>query len=93
MEVKGHQGSNVVNNVIWLPYLVKDLLMQAKNDNDLHGGQRSSGLKYDMCHGYHIWSTELLMQVKNDDDDLYGGQRSSEVKEVNYASKLDANLG
>ena len=32
-----------------------------------------------MCHGYHIWSKELLMQVKNDDD-LHGGQRSSEVK-------------
>ena len=54
--------------------------MQAKNDNDLHGGQRSSEVKYNMCHGYHIWSTELLMQVQNDDDDLHGGQRSSEVK-------------
>ena len=32
-----------------------------------------------MCHGYHIWSKELLMQAKNDDD-LDGGQRSSEVK-------------
>ena len=32
-----------------------------------------------MCHGYQIWSKELLMQVKNDDD-LHGGQRSSEVK-------------
>ena len=32
-----------------------------------------------MCYGYHIWSKELLMQVKNDDD-LHGGQRSSEVK-------------
>ena len=65
--------------------------MQAKNDNDLHGGQRSSEVKYNMCHGYHIWSKELLMQVKNDDD-LHGGghQRSNEV---NYASKLDANLG
>ena len=59
--------------------------MQAKNDNDL---QRSSEVKYNMCHGYHIkygshgqfWSKELLMQVKNDDDDLHGGQRSSEVK-------------
>ena len=33
-----------------------------------------------MCHGYHIMSKELLMQVKNDDDDLHGGQSSSEVK-------------
>ena len=54
--------------------------MQAKNDNDLHGGQRSSEVKYNMCHGYHIRSKELLMQVKNNDDDLHGGQRSSEVK-------------
>ena len=54
--------------------------MQAKNDNDLHGGQMSSEVKYvNMCHGYHIWSKELLMQVKNDDD-LHVGQRSSEVK-------------
>ena len=54
--------------------------MQAKNDDDLHGGQRSSEIKYgDMCHGYRICSKELLMQVKNDDD-LHGGQRSSEVK-------------
>ena len=52
--------------------------MQAKND-DLHGGQRSSEVKYNMCHGHHIWSKELQMQVKNDDD-LHGGQRSSEVK-------------
>ena len=39
--------------------------MQAKNDDDLHGGQRSSEVKYGniMCHGYHIWSKELLMQV------------------------------
>ena len=54
--------------------------MQAKNDNDLHGGQRSSEVKYNMYHGYHIWSKELLMQVKSDDDDFHGGQRASEVK-------------
>ena len=55
--------------------------MQAENDGDLHGGQRSSEVKYGniIFHGYHIWSKELLMQVKNDDD-LHGGQRSSEVK-------------
>ena len=40
--------------------------MQVKNDDDLHGGQRSSEVKCGniMCHGYHIWSKELLMQVK-----------------------------
>ena len=55
----------------------KELVMQAKNDDDLHGGHRSSEVKYGniMCHGYHIWSKELLMQVKNDDD-LHGGQQS-----------------
>ena len=58
----------------------KELVMQAKNDGDLHGGQRSSEVKYgNMCHGYHIWSKELLMQVKNVDD-LHAGQRLSEVK-------------
>ena len=69
MEVKGHQRSNGVNYVIWLPYLSKELVMHTKNDDDLHGGQRSSEVKCgNMCHGYHIWSKELLMQVKNDDD-------------------------
>ena len=54
--------------------------MQAENDDDLDGGQRSSEVKYgNMYHGYHIWSKELLMQVKNDNDP-FGGQRSSEVK-------------
>ena len=88
--------------------------MQAENDDDLDGGQRSSEVKWGkLCamatifgqkkrwcklrmmmtlmevkghqrsnmvtYGYHIWSKELLMQVKNDDD-LHGGQRSSEVK-------------
>ena len=56
-------------------------MIQAKNDGDLHGGQRSSEVKYGniIFHGYHIWSKELLMQGKNDDD-LHEGQRSSEVK-------------
>ena len=62
--------------------------MQAENDDDLDGGQRSSEVTskvirgqmgQTMCYGYHIWSKESLMQVKNDDD-LHGGQRSSEVK-------------
>ena len=55
--------------------------MQDKNDDDLHGSQRSSEVKCGniMCQGYHIWAKELLMQFKNDDG-LHGGQRSSEVK-------------
>ena len=36
-EVKGHQRSNVVKYVLWLPYLSKELLMQVKNVVDLHG--------------------------------------------------------
>ena len=66
---------------MWYGYHIwsKEPLMQAENDDDLHGGQRSSEVKYNMCHGYHIWSKELLMQVTNDDD-LHGGQKSSEVK-------------
>ena len=67
--------------------------MQAKNDDDLHGGQRSSEVKYNMCHGYHIWSKELLMQVKNDDDDFHRKKGHQRSNEVNYASKVDANLG
>ena len=53
--------------------------MQAGNDDDLDGGQRSSEVKWGkLCNGYHIWSKEELMQAEN--DDLDGGQRSSEVK-------------
>ena len=44
MEVKGHQRSNGVNYVLWLPYLSKEVLMQTEND-DLYGGQRSSEVK------------------------------------------------
>ena len=36
--------------------------MQVKNDDDLHGGQRSSKVKYGkLC--YQTWSEEQLMQV------------------------------
>ena len=54
--------------------------MQAKNDDYLHGGQRSSEVKCGkLCYCYHISSEEPLMQAKNDDD-LHGGQKSTEVK-------------
>ena len=49
MEVKGHQRSNVVNYVLGLQYLSRELLMQAKNDDDLHGGQRSTGQINKQC--------------------------------------------
>ena len=54
--------------------------MQAKND-DLHGGQRSSEVKYGNISTMAtiFGQKNLLMQAKNDDD-LHGGQRSSEVK-------------
>ena len=57
--------------------------MQAENDDDLDGGQRSSEVKWSkLCaYGYHIWSKEALMHAENDDD-LDEGQRSSEVKWV-----------
>ena len=57
MEVKGHQRSNGVN-YIWS----KELLMQVKDDDDLCGGQRSSGGKCGkVC--YQSWSEEQLMQI------------------------------
>ena len=47
IEVKGHQRSNGVNFVLWLQYLFsKEALMQAENDDDLDGGQRSSEVKW-----------------------------------------------
>ena len=61
MEVKGHQMSNITY-VPWLPYLVKRLLMQVKNDDDLHGGQRSSEVKCGkLC--YQTWLEEQLVQI------------------------------
>ena len=45
MEVKGHQRSKVVNYVLWLPNLVRRSLMQVYDEDDLHGGQRSSEVK------------------------------------------------
>ena len=45
MEVKGHQRSNVVNCAMDIIFGSKELLMQAINDDDLHGGQRSSEVK------------------------------------------------
>ena len=81
MEVKGHQRSNGVNYVLWLPYLVK-----RSADASWEWWWpwwRSKVIRcqmgWTMCYVYHIWSKEALMQAENDDD-LYGGQRSSEVK-------------
>ena len=54
--------------------------MQAKNDDDLDGGQRSSEVKWGKpCAMATIFGPKALLQAENDDD-LDGGQRSSEVK-------------
>ena len=57
MEVKGHQRSNGVNYVLWLPYLVKRSPDQAENDDDLDGGQRSSEVKW---INYVLWLPYLV---------------------------------
>ena len=80
MKVKGHQRSNGVNYVLWLPYFVK-------RSADASWGRwplwRSKVIWGQMgetsCYGYHILSKEVLIQTENDDD-LRGGQMSSEVK-------------
>ena len=56
MEVKGHQRSNVVNYVLWLPNL-EESLMQVYEEDDLHGGQRSSEVK---CGNYVLWLPNLV---------------------------------
>ena len=88
-EVKGHQRSNVVNYVLWLPNLVRRI-----PDASLWWwwpSWRSKVIRgqmwLTMFYGYQTWSEESLMQVY-DDDDLHGGQRSSEVK----GSKLCATV-
>ena len=95
MEVKGHQRSNMVNYVLWLPYLVKRIAnaswewwWPSRRSKVMRGHIWST-----MCYGYHIWSKEPLMQAKNDDD-LHWGRRSSVVKcgKLCYmASKLSQN--
>ena len=60
-------------------------LIQAYDDGDLHGGQRSSEVKYGkLCAMAIIYSKDPQMQAKNDDD-LHGGQRSTEVKRIENA--------
>ena len=82
MGVKGHQRSNVINYVLWLPNLVRRI-----PDASLWWwwpAWRSKVIRgqmwWTMFCGYQTWSEESLMQVYDDDDDLHGGQRSPEVK-------------
>ena len=65
--IRGQMGANYV---LWLPFWSKEALMQAKNDDDLDGGQRSSDWEWwwpwwrskvirgqmgqTMCYGYHF---------------------------------------
>ena len=82
MEVKGHQRSNGVNYVLWLPYLVKrspdaswEWWWPWWRSKVIRG---QNGVKLSAMATI-FWSKEVLMQAENDDD-LDGGQRSSEVK-------------
>ena len=88
MALKGHQRSNGVNDVLWLPYFVK----RSADENwewwwwPLWRSKIIRGQMWKtMWYGYHIWSKEPLMQAKNDDD-LHGGQRSSGVKYGNICA-------
>ena len=86
MEVKGHQRSNEVNYVLWLPYLVKEVLMQAKNADAIDGGQRSSEVKWGkFCamatifgQKKHRWKLRMMMTLM----DVKGHQRSNGVNYV-----------
>ena len=86
MEVKGHQRSNGVNYLLWLPYLVKrspdaswEWWWPWWRSKVIRGQMGST-----MCYDYHIWSKEALMQAENDDDlvEVKGHQRSNGVNYV-----------
>ena len=82
MEVKGHQRSNGVKYVLWLPYLVKRSADASWEwwwpwwRSKVRGQMGQT-----MCYGYHIWSkfklrmTMTFMEVK-------GHQRSNMVTYV-----------
>ena len=73
MEVKGQQRLNRVNNALWLPNLVRrtaDARMMMSYD--LHGGQRSTEVKYrKLCS----MATKLGQKITDFVDDLHRGQR------------------
>ena len=46
MEVKGQQRSNTVNYATWLSNLVRSTIDASLGWWDLHGGQRSTEVKY-----------------------------------------------
>ena len=84
-EVKGHQRSNMVNYVLWLPWSEESLM---QGYDDLNKGQRSpevkfregqwlNGVKYTkLC----FMATNSVIMTTDDNDDLHRGERSPEVK-------------
>ena len=86
MEVKGHQRSNRVNYVRWLPYWSKEPLMQAENDVDLYGGQRSSEVQCGkLCAMATIFGQKncwCKLRLMITFTEVKGHQRSNGVKYV-----------
>ena len=76
---------------MWYGYhiLSKELVMQAKNDDDLHGGQRSSEVKYgNICAMATIFGQKncwCKLRMMMTFTEVKGHQRSNVV---NYATKL-----
>ena len=67
----------------------KQLLMQAKNDDDLDGGQRSTEVKYNkQCS----MATKLCQKITDDDDNTFigvkGQQRSNKLNYVLWLPHL-----
>ena len=97
MEVKGHQRSNMVTCMPWLPYLVKRIA------DDLHGGQRSSEVKCGKVRAMapifgqkSCWCKLRMMMMTF--VEVKGQQRSNIVNFATWLSNLvrstaDASLG
>ena len=89
-EVKGHQRSNAETMCYGYQTWSEETLVRVyDDDDDLHGGQRSSEVK---CGKRCTLVTKLgqkesLMQVY-DGDDLHEGQRSPEVKCVKLCTMV-----
>ena len=87
MKVTGHQRSNGVNYVLWLPYFVKRSADASWEwwwplwRSEVITGQ----MGWTMCYGYYILSKEALMQAENDDDPSW----RSKLSEVKYGKLCD----
>ena len=60
MEVKGHQRSNAETMCYGYQTWSEESLMQVYDDDDLHGGQRSSEVK---CGNYVLWLPNLVRRI------------------------------